>query len=79
MLALGCHDTQHNNAQHNDTQHNAEHCYADCQLCSVSFIVTLIYKPFMLSVIMLSVVAPLLEQETLTEWEALVRLTSSLG
>ncbi len=48
---------------YNDTQHNAEHCYTQCRLCWVSLMLSVTYKPFMLSVIvlnanLLSVVAP---------------------
>jgi hypothetical protein len=59
------HDTQHNDNQHNDTQHNVDHCCVECQLCSHSFMLSAIYKPFMrvscvilLNVVMLSVMAP---------------------
>jgi hypothetical protein len=45
------HDTQRNN-----TQINAWHCYAECQLCSASYMLSVTYKPFMLSVTMLNVV-----------------------
>ncbi len=31
-------------------------CYAKYQLCSVSFMLSVIYKPFMLSVVMLNVI-----------------------
>jgi hypothetical protein len=48
---------------HNDTQHNAEICYALCQLCS--FMLSVTYKPFMLNVVMLSVMAPKTLYETL--------------
>jgi hypothetical protein len=34
------------------------HCYADFQLCSLSFMLSGTYKHFMLSVVKLSVVAP---------------------
>jgi hypothetical protein len=34
------------------------HCYADCHLCLVSLMLSVTYKTFMLSVIMLSVVSP---------------------
>jgi hypothetical protein len=43
-------------SQHNKTQHKAKHCYAECHLCSVSFMLSVIYKPFAMSVIMLCVV-----------------------
>jgi hypothetical protein len=53
---------EHNDIQHNDTQHKTEHCYAECHLRSVSFMLRIIYKPFapsvvMLNAVMLSVVA----------------------
>jgi hypothetical protein len=52
--------------QHNYTQHKAEHSYAECLLRFVSFMLSVIQKPFMLSVIRmnvirLSVVTPLPE------------------
>jgi hypothetical protein len=65
---------QHTDIQHNNNKlkvtlsimtHNltAKHCYTDFRLCSLSFMLSFTYKPFMLSVIkqsivMLSVVAP---------------------
>jgi hypothetical protein len=53
------HGLHHNDTQHNDAQHNGEHCYAECQICSVSFMLSGTNKPLMmLSVVMLSVVAP---------------------
>jgi hypothetical protein len=45
---------QHKISQHN----NAEHCYAECQLCSVSFMLSFTGKLYMLRVIMLNVVMP---------------------
>ncbi len=42
--------------QHNNAQHNAEHCYAECQLCSVSFMLSVINKPFILTILMLNVI-----------------------
>ncbi len=39
-----------------DIQLNVEYCYAECQLCRVSFMLNVIYKPFMLNVITLNVV-----------------------
>jgi len=58
-------DTQHNDTQHYDTQHydiqhyniqhnDTQHCNAERQLCGVPFILSVTYKPLMLSVIMLS-------------------------
>jgi len=38
------------------TQHNAEHCYAHCWLCPEKFMLSVTYKPFMLSDIMMNVV-----------------------
>jgi hypothetical protein len=58
-------NTQYNDIQHYDIQHNdTQHCNAERQLCGVPFILSVTYKPLMLSVItlrviMLSVVAPL--------------------
>jgi hypothetical protein len=49
MVLKGHHDTRHNDIQqndtqqdiyHNNTQHNAEHSYAECWLCSVSFMLS---------------------------------------
>jgi hypothetical protein len=45
--------------QHNDTQHNTldtDCCYAKCQLCSTSFMLSAEITPFMPSVAMLNVV-----------------------
>ncbi len=52
------HDTQHNDIQHNNTQHEAEHCYPECRLCSVSFMLSVIW----LNVVILNVVALSLRQ-----------------
>ncbi len=41
---------------HNDTQRNAKHCYAKCCLCSESFMLSVTFKPFMLSVIKLNII-----------------------
>jgi hypothetical protein len=52
--------------QHYDTQYNLEHSYADCWLCSVSVMLSVTIKPYILchyaecryiSVVMLGVVA----------------------
>jgi hypothetical protein len=64
LLIKWPHDTQHNDIQHNDTQHDEtqhigrvlKYCYAECHLCSVSLMLRVTNKPFMLSVIMLNVV-----------------------
>ncbi len=49
-------DIHHNDIHHNYTQHNAEYCYAECLVCSLSSKLSVKYKPFMLSDIMLSVI-----------------------
>jgi hypothetical protein len=49
-------NTQQDSTQHNDIQQNAEHCYAEGQLLLASFNLSVTYHPFMVSVIMLSVV-----------------------
>jgi hypothetical protein len=70
----GRHDIRHNDIlhcdtwlediQHYDTRHNSEHCYAECQLCSMSFILSVIMlnvdtlSAIMLNVVMLNIVAP---------------------
>jgi hypothetical protein len=41
-----------------NTQHNAEHCSAECRLCSVSFMLSVTYKPFVLNAVILNVVVP---------------------
>ncbi len=63
MKLKGAHDTRHNNIKHNNAQHNVECCYV------VSLILTVVgegvenqafvQSVIMLSVIMVSVVAPL--------------------
>ncbi len=58
-----CHDTQYNDIQHNNEKNAtlsimAECFYAECHLCWVPFMLSVTYKPFVLSVIMQSVVAP---------------------
>jgi len=62
-----CHDTQHNDTQHNDTQHNDiqqnNELNTTLSIMTLSFMLSVIYakcckNPFMLRVIILSVVAP---------------------
>ena len=52
------HDTHHNDIQQNDIQHEAEHCYSECRLFSVSFLLSVIR----LNVVILNVVALSLRQ-----------------
>ncbi len=55
IITIQHNGTQHNDIQHNDTQHSAEHCCTECWLCRVSFMLSVTYKPFIPSVIMLNV------------------------
>jgi hypothetical protein len=54
------HDTRHNDIQHNDTlsimEFGTEYCYAECHLCCMSFMLSVTNKPFMLNVVMPSVI-----------------------
>ncbi len=68
-------NTQQNDLQHSNKSNAtlsimqfsimAEYCYAEYHLCSITYAVSHMlsvpYKPFMLSVVMLNVVAPLSE------------------
>ncbi len=62
-------DANNNDIQHSDTHHNniqhatlrlsilAKHCYAECHLYWLSFMLNATYKPLMLSIVMLSIIA----------------------
>jgi hypothetical protein len=59
-IFIWCHDTQNNDiqrnetrnvdTQHNYTQHYAEHWHVDCWLCQSSFMLSVTYKLFKLSI-----------------------------
>ncbi len=65
-------DAQHNDNRYNSTQHDtqrmfsiitqdAKYCYAECRICSIIILSPVMLNVARLSVVMLSVVAPVLD------------------
>ncbi len=56
QLVLRHHDIRHNDTQHNETHHNDTQHNGRALSCRVSRVLSITYKPFMLSVIMINIV-----------------------